>query len=167
MGWPLFPPCAVISRQVPWTIIFHPASLTASFPVRPPSMQLLPIPSFLIYIGGALSANVPSTIVANGSPTTISLESAAPLLPSVSATPYNAGLRIQCSGNSYGRNLKVNSCRNVFNYLPQNDTQRTFLPREGGGPHSVPLPMRTYSSKSVTCLAHTRVSDASDFDLGC
>ena len=60
------------------------------------------------------------------------------------------GLKIRCDSTKYGKNLKVQSCRNVFRYLNKVDTQFTFAMRDSGVPFDVPLPLRTLSSKALT-----------------
>ena len=55
-------------------------------------------------------------------------------------------LKIRCDGDVYGRNLNVASCRDVFRYMPKNDTQLVFADRNSGVPHDIPLPWRTMSS---------------------
>ena len=55
-------------------------------------------------------------------------------------------LKIRCDGNFYGRNLNVASCRDVFHYMPKNDTQMVFANRNSGVQLEIPLPWRTMSS---------------------
>ena len=57
-------------------------------------------------------------------------------------------LKIECDAREYGRNLKVDSCRNVFKFMRRDDTQYAFAERDSGVPFDVPLPFRTLSSKT-------------------
>lgn len=68
-------------------------------------------------------------------------------LSSNNSSPGNV-LKIACDATKYGKNLKVNSCRNVFRFLRRDETRYTFAERDSGVPHDVPLPLRTLSSKT-------------------
>lgn len=56
-------------------------------------------------------------------------------------------LMLKCDKIPYGRDLKVESCRKVFNYLKADDTEVGFADRSSAQPHDVSLPLRTTSSK--------------------
>ncbi len=83
---------------------------------------------------------------------------AAPALLTPSSSNYSSEnmLGISCDSRKFGKNLKVNSCRNIFNYLIKDETQYDFADRDSGRPNSVPLPLRTYSSENphecIYCL---------------
>ena len=55
-------------------------------------------------------------------------------------------LKIQCDGDSYGKNLNVASCSNVFNYIDKRVPDRTFADRRTGIPTDILLPWRIYDS---------------------
>ena len=57
-------------------------------------------------------------------------------------------LKIVCSGRKYGKNLKVDSCRNIFGWIRKGETQQTYAERDSGIPFDVPLPWRTLSSET-------------------
>ena len=76
------------------------------------------------------------------------LLSPANILASSSNTSSENVLKISCDGTTYGKNLRVKSCRNVFNFMVKNETQFTFAERDSGVPCDVPLPLRTLSSKT-------------------
>ena len=86
---------------------------------------------------------------------------AAGLLPSPVAsdnfminTPFPANvssgsniiLKIQCDGNTFGKNLNVASCRKIFNYVNKSDTEKIFADRHSGIPSNIELPWRIYDS---------------------
>lgn len=70
------------------------------------------------------------------------------LAPSSNSSSSSNGLKIECSGRKYGKNLKVNSCRNIFDFLRKEEEEHTFAERDSGIPFNVPLPWRTLSSKT-------------------
>lgn len=70
------------------------------------------------------------------------------LAPSTNTSSFGAMLKIACDATKYGKNLKVQSCRNVFNFLNKEERQFTFGERDSGVPFDVPLPLRTLSSKT-------------------
>lgn len=88
------------------------------------------------------------------------LLSPAILAPSSSNTSSGNTLKVGCDSNRFGKNLKVNSCRNVFRYLRKDEKQLTFADRDSGVPFDVPLPLRTYSSEKPSI-------DASPSWIGC
>ncbi len=55
-------------------------------------------------------------------------------------------LKIQCDGNTFGRNLNVASCTNIFNYIHKRDIEKTFAERHSGIPSDMELPWRIYDS---------------------
>ena len=70
-----------------------------------------------------------------------------------SSLPSNAPLsakilKIACDSSRWGRNLKVNSCRNVFAYLQKDDEELIFSNRDSGVPHNIGLPFRALSGAS-------------------
>ena len=76
------------------------------------------------------------------------------VVPATSAPPPSGGnlssgnrLQLVCDSAKYGRNLKVPSCRNLFQYLNKDDAQITFAERDSGVPYNIPLPLRTYSGE--------------------
>ena len=56
-------------------------------------------------------------------------------------------LQINCDPVRYGRNLKVASCKNIFNFLAQDDTPTVFAERGAVQPHDMNLPYRITSSE--------------------
>ena len=70
------------------------------------------------------------------------------LAPSSNNTSSGNKLKIACDSTRYGKNLKVDSCRNIFRYLNKDDTQYTFAERDSGVPLDIPLPLRTFSSET-------------------
>ena len=52
----------------------------------------------------------------------------------------------------YGRGLKVESCRNVFNYMKVDNTDIVFADRSSAQPHDLDLPFSTTSSKCLSTL---------------
>lgn len=77
-----------------------------------------------------------------GSPATI-------LIPSNNSDTSANKLTITCDGMTYGKNLKVPSCRKVFDYMSHDSTQYTFVERLSGIPGDVSLPLRTYSNDGL------------------
>ena len=65
---------------------------------------------------------------------------------------------VQCSRIRYGRDLKVESCRKVFNYLGTDDAEVIFADRNSAQPRDVSLPMRTTSSKCPCTESSLRVT---------
>lgn len=64
-----------------------------------------------------------------------------------SSSDVSSKLKIACNKERYGKNLKVASCRQIFGFLRHDDTKLAYAQRDSGVPHSVPLPLRTYSSE--------------------
>ena len=56
-------------------------------------------------------------------------------------------LKINCAPLPYGRNLKVASCRNVFDFIAKDDTPTVFAERGAVQPHDMNLPYRITSSE--------------------
>ena len=71
-------------------------------------------------------------------------------VPAPSSNSSSSGnvLKIFCGARKYGKNLKVNSCRNIFDFISKDETQETFADRDSGIPFTVPLPWRTLSSET-------------------
>ena len=87
------------------------------------------------------------------------LLSDAPLaLPSPAANlSVDHKLHITCDANSYGQNLKVPSCKKIFNLVDKDERQITFADRTGLARRDLPLPYRLQSGESnsaeiVECL---------------
>ena len=59
-------------------------------------------------------------------------------------------LKIQCDGNSYGRNLNVASCTKIFTYIDKRLPERVFADRRTGIPADILLPWRIYDSMSLS-----------------
>ena len=57
-------------------------------------------------------------------------------------------LQIQCNAPAYGRNLKVSSCKKVFDLVIKDDKQILFTDRASLVSHSLNLPYRLQSSES-------------------
>ena len=57
----------------------------------------------------------------------------------------DAKMRITCDANSYGQNLKVPSCKKIFNLVEKDDRQITFADRASLVPKELPLPYRLQS----------------------
>ena len=55
-------------------------------------------------------------------------------------------LKIQCDGESYGKNMNVASCKNIFSYIDKKVPERTFADRHTGIQADIPLPWRIYDS---------------------
>lgn len=111
---------------------FHSESaLTASLPQHPESI-------------GDLAAK-PTSSLDMVSPTNI-LES------SGNASSSGNKLKVACNSRELGKNLKVQSCRNVFNFIAQNETQFSFAERDSGLQVDVTLPLRTMSGKTLAEL---------------
>lgn len=68
-------------------------------------------------------------------------------------------LKLRCDSVRYGSHLKVESCRKVFNFIAQDDTQTIFAERDSVQPHDLNLPFRAYSSEylSVSDLLHFNI----------
>ena len=64
-----------------------------------------------------------------------------------SNTSLGKVLKINCAPFPYGRNLKVASCRNVFDYIAKDDTPTIFAERGAVQPHDMSLPYRITSSE--------------------
>lgn len=62
-------------------------------------------------------------------------------------------LKLKCDPVRYGRNLKVESCRRVFTFITQDDTQTVFAERGSAQPHDSNLPFRATSSKCFIVLS--------------
>ena len=58
-------------------------------------------------------------------------------------------LKIGCDARTFGKNLKVQSCRNLFQWMHKDDRQFEFAQRDSGLPADVSLPLRTLSSKTL------------------
>ena len=73
-----------------------------------------------------------------------------------SATYGNASigglLMLKCDLVSYGRGLKVESCRSVFNYMKVDDTDTVFADRSTAKPPDLDLPFRSTSSNCLSTL---------------
>ena len=113
---------------------------------------------YIHYILWALSAysvllaSLPQHSERNGSLTTESKSSSNLPPPSILSLPgrnstVDSRLKIVCDKIKFGKNLKVTSCRNVFNYLGRGESQLIFAERLSGVPLDVPLPLRTFSSE--------------------
>ena len=65
-------------------------------------------------------------------------------------------LKLRCDPVRYGRNLNVESCRKVFGFIAQDDTQTVFAERGIVQPHDLNLPFRATSSEclSISILFH-------------
>ena len=61
-------------------------------------------------------------------------------------------LKIGCNSKKFGKNLKVQSCRNVFNFMGKDEKQFSFAQRNSGLQVDVPLPLRTLSGKTLAEL---------------
>lgn len=59
-------------------------------------------------------------------------------------------LKLRCDPIRYGRNLKVESCRKVFGFIAQDDTQTVFAERGSVQPHDLNLPFRATSSECLS-----------------
>lgn len=59
-------------------------------------------------------------------------------------------LKLKCDSVRYGRDLKVESCRKVFNFIGQDDTQTVFAERSTVHHHDLNLPFRA-SSNDARC----------------
>ena len=86
----------------------------------------------------------PISSLATSSP---NLLSPAVLVQPGTNSSFGNRLQISCDAKKYGKNLKVNSCRNIFTYMTKDETQWTFAERDSGVPFDVPLPLRTFSSE--------------------
>lgn len=101
-----------------------------------------------------LAASLPQRSERIGSLETAPISSSNLLSPAILApsssnnTSSGNTLKVGCDSNRFGKNLKVNSCRNVFRYLRKDEQQLTFADRDSGVPFDVPLPLRTYSSEN-------------------
>ena len=61
-------------------------------------------------------------------------------------------LKLRCDPVRYGRNLKVESCRRVFTFIFQDETQTVFAQRGSAQPHDANLPFRATSSECLIVL---------------
>ena len=97
-----------------------------------------------------LSVNLPQRSEGIGTGPISNSDSLSLTVPPLSSNASSSSnvLGVICSGIRYGRNLKVNSCRNIFDYLVKSDTQNAFAERDSGIPYDVPLPWRTLSSEA-------------------
>ena len=102
-----------------------------------------------LYSNTGLSASPPQRSegigtgpISNSNPLSLTV----PALSSNSSSS-NSGLSILCSASKYGKNLKVHSCRNIFEFLMKDEAQQTFAERDSGMPYEVPLPWRVLSSE--------------------
>ncbi|KAF6227108.1 hypothetical protein HO133_008549 [Letharia lupina] len=71
------------------------------------------------------------------------------LVPSSNNSSSDNRLKIACDATRYGKNLKVSSCRNVFNFMKKDETTYTFAERDSGVPNDGPLPLRTLSNDGL------------------
>ena len=60
---------------------------------------------------------------------------------------------LKCDPVRYGRGLKVESCRNVFNYMEVDNTDIVFADRSSAQPHDLDPPFSTTSSKCLSTLS--------------
>lgn len=105
-----------------------------------------------LYSNVVLAASLPQRSerignLAAGPTSSSNLLSPATLAPSSYNSSANL-LKIACS-TKWGKNLKVYSCRNIFDWLQTDERQFSFAERDSGLPYQVPLPLRTYSSKTL------------------
>lgn len=56
-------------------------------------------------------------------------------------------LKLRCDPVRYGRNLKVESCRRIFNFMSSDDTPTIFAERGSFQAHVANLPYRATSSE--------------------
>ena len=103
-----------------------------------------------------LTAPVFSAIPPRPSAGTVNLETE-PILPSELLSNGNLSthnvssdnvIAVQCNAESFGVNLNVASCRQVFRLIVKDDEQITFAERGTLVPYQIPLPYRVQSSKS-------------------
>lgn len=108
---------------------------------------------WVLYSDTVLAASLPQRSESISSLAAGAIFSSKSLSPANIPAPLNDNsssgnkLQIACDARKYGKNLKVNSCRNVFNFLKKDDLQFRFSERDSGVPSDVPLPLRTLSSK--------------------
>ena len=76
-------------------------------------------------------------------------ESNTPFSVNVSTGSSNV-LKIQCDGDSFGRNLNVASCTKIFNHIDKRLPERVFADRRTGIPADILLPWRIYDSMSLS-----------------
>ena len=104
----------------------------------------------------AVSAILPQTQDTNNLSQQISVSPALLSAENSSTTFSNASfgeiLKIRCDPIRYGKNLKVASCRNLFNYIAQDDTQAVFAERGAVQPHDLNLPFRVASSEYLSAV---------------
>ena len=111
----------------------------------------------LLHPNTVLAASLPQRSDRIGSLDTGRISSSNLLSPAIPAPSSNFSsgnvLQIACDSAKFGKNLKVNSCRNIFRYLMRDEVQYTFAERDSGVPHDAPLPWRTLSGeKTHRCL---------------
>ncbi len=106
---------------------------------------LLILPTF------ALCAKIPSLLnISNPLQGSINF-AAIPYSGNSSAATGNTSvgtlLNFKCNPVRYGRHLKVESCRKVFDYLEMDDEETIFADRGSTQPHDLNLPSRVTGSK--------------------
>ena len=75
-------------------------------------------------------------------------------------------LKIQCDGNSYGRNLNVASCKKIFNFIDKKLPERVFADRRTGIYADILLPWRIYDSMSMFVRLSQKAAYSAVRDIG-
>ena len=79
------------------------------------------------------------------------------LAPSSNLSSSENLLKIGCDARIFGKNLKVQSCRNALHFMYRDDRQFRFALRDSGLPADVSLPLRTLSSKTLAELSTSSI----------
>lgn len=133
---------SLISALALSTLLLRVVSLTILPPLQTTAAGLLPSPVAL----KQLKINTPSPV-------------------NVSTGSSNV-LKIQCDGNSYGRNLNVASCTKIFNLIDKRTPERVFADRRTGIYADIPLPWRIYDSMSLFVWLSPKAACSAVRDIG-
>ena len=134
---------SLISALALSALLLHVVSLTILPPFQTAAAGLLPSPVAL----KQLEIKTPSPV-------------------NVSTGSSNV-LKIQCDGNSFGRNLNVASCTKIFNFIDKRTPERVFADRHTGIHADILLPWRIYDSMSYFVRLAQKAACSAVRVIGC
>lgn len=117
----------------------------------------------ILYSDSVFTASLPrhpesiSDLAANSTSSSNLLSPANILASSSNLSSSENLLKIGCDARTFGKNLKVQSCRNVLRFMHKDEKQFSFAQRDSGLPADVTLPLRTLSSKSLAELSTSSI----------
>lgn len=109
---------------------------------------------FLVFSGTAICRLLPQLVntynLSQGPVTSPALSFSGNSSVATGNISFDNILKLRCDPIRYGRNLRSESCRKVFNFIPQDDRQTVFAERDSGQPHDLNLPFRATSSECLS-----------------